>query len=66
MQHFLKNDQAATKAFQEAAALKYSNPKLEADRNKGYDEYLSKLISEYLEMLKKGTGPRDEAKKIAE
>jgi len=66
MQHFLKNDQAAAKAFEEAAALKYSNSKLEADRNKGYDEYLSQLINDYLDMLKKGTGPRDDARKIVE
>jgi hypothetical protein len=66
MHHFLKDDQAAAKAFDEAAGLRYSNPKLEADRNKGYDEYLSQLIKEYIDMLKKGSGPRDGAKKIAE
>ena len=66
MHHFLKNDQAAAKAFEEAAGLTYSNSKLADDRNKGYDEYLSQLIKDYIDMLKKGTGPRDGAKKIVE
>jgi len=45
-----------------SAKLKYSNPELKEENNKGYDEYLSTLIKDYLEMLKKGKGPRDGTK----
>ena len=65
MHHFLKDDAAATKSFEQALVLKYSNPANEAANNEGYDEYLTTLIKEYLEMLKKGAGPRTQADKIA-
>ncbi len=59
MQHFLRDDAQALKTLEKARHLKHSDAKLNAEDNKGYDEYLSKLISEYIEMLKEGKGPRD-------
>lgn len=64
MHHFLKDDTMATKLFEEALPLKYSNPALKEENNKGYDEYLTNLIKEYLDMLKKGTGPRTQPDKM--
>jgi hypothetical protein len=57
MKHFLRQDDDARKLLTEAAALTYVNKDLEGEQDKGYDAYLSKLIKEYLEMLKKGEGP---------
>ena len=57
MKHFLRQDDDAKKLLSEASALSYENKELEAERNEGYDEYLSNLIKEYLEMLNKGEGP---------
>src|SRR5205823_3966604 len=58
MRHFIGNDPGALKAFEEAAKLKYDSKKLKAEQNKNYNEYLSKLIDEYSEMIRKGEGPR--------
>jgi hypothetical protein len=58
MRHFLDDDVGALKDFTEAKDLPYINAKLEADQSKGYDGYLSHVIKEYIEMLKKGKGPR--------
>lgn len=57
MKHFLRQDDDAKKLLNEAGALSYANKALEGEQDKGYDAYLSKLIEEYLEMLKKGEGP---------
>lgn len=57
MKHFLHHDEDAKKLLAEALPLLYANKELEADRNSGYDEYLSTLIKEYLDMLNKGEGP---------
>ncbi len=57
MKHFLHHDEDAKKLLGEAVPLRYANKLLEAERNSGYDEYLSKLINEYLDMLNKGEGP---------
>jgi hypothetical protein len=65
MHHFLKDDAAATKSFQEALKLKYSNSANKPENNQGYDQYLNELINEYLEMLKKGAGPRTQLDKVA-
>ena len=65
MHHFLKDDAAATKAFEEALKLKYSDPANKQENNEGYDKYLTDLITSYLEMLKKGAGPRTQADKVA-
>jgi hypothetical protein len=58
MRHFLDDDAEALKLFSEAEKLKYSDAALGADQNDGYDKYLSGLIKEYIEMLKKGEGPK--------
>ncbi|HEY5839020.1 MAG TPA: tetratricopeptide repeat protein [Pyrinomonadaceae bacterium] len=58
MRHFVGEDTAALKALEEAGTLTYKNDELPAERNTNYDEYLSKAIKEYVEMLKKGEGPR--------
>lgn len=57
MKHFLRHDEDAKTLLSEAGLLSYANKSLEAERNSDYDEYLSKLIKEYLEMLNKGEGP---------
>ena len=57
MKHFLRQDDDTKKLLNEAGALRYANKALEGEQDKGYDAYLSKLIKEYLEMLKKGEGP---------
>jgi hypothetical protein len=54
MHHLMGEDPAATKAFEEAATLKYSNPSIKAEQNSNYDSYLSTIIKESLEMVKKG------------
>lgn len=58
MRHFLEEDTEALKLFGEAEKLKYSSAELKPEQNDGYDKYLSDLIKEYIEMLKKGEGPR--------
>src|SRR5437773_2752696 len=58
MRHFVGNDPGAIKAFEEAGKLKYDSKELKAEQNKNYNEYLSKLIDEYSEMIRKGEGPR--------
>jgi hypothetical protein len=60
MRHFVGNDPGALKAFAEAGKLDYASKDLKPEQNKGYDEYLSKLINEYVEMIRKGEGPRQE------
>lgn len=57
MRHFIGDDAAALKALDEAGTLTYKNSDLPAERNTGYDQYLSQAIKEYVEMLKKGEGP---------
>ena len=57
MKHFLNHDEDAKKLLGEAVPLRYANKQLEAEENSGYDEYLSKLIKEYLDMLNRGEGP---------
>ncbi|HEX7295128.1 MAG TPA: hypothetical protein VF251_05200 [Pyrinomonadaceae bacterium] len=59
MHHFLKEDVEAMKLFTEATTLTYKDPGIKAEDNEGYNGYLSNLIKEYIEMLKKGEGPRD-------
>jgi hypothetical protein len=58
MRHFLDEDAEALKLFGEAEKLKYSDAELKAEQNDGYDKYLSGLIKEYIDMLKKGEGPK--------
>jgi hypothetical protein len=60
MRHLLREDAAALAAFKEAKELRFSLKGLEAEKNKDYDDYLSKMIDEYVDMLKKGKGPRDQ------
>jgi len=58
MRHFLDEDAQALKLFEEAEKLKYSNAALKPEQNDGYEKYLSQLLKEYVEMLKKGEGPK--------
>ena len=57
MKHFLSDDEAAKKLLMAASTLTFSNKQLDDEQNKNYDEYLSTLIKEYLDMLNKGEGP---------
>lgn len=57
LRHYLRDDAAALRNFEEARKLKYSNKDLKPENNDGYDSYLSKLIDEYIEMLGKSEGP---------
>lgn len=57
MKHFLREDEAAKKLLTAASTLTFSNKQLDDEQNKNYDEYLSTLIKEYLDMLDKGEGP---------
>lgn len=58
MRHFIADDTGALKAFEEATALTYKSEEISAEQNTNYDGYLSALIKQYVEMLKKGEGPR--------
>jgi hypothetical protein len=60
MKHFLREDDAALREFEEAKKLVYSDKDNKPEENKGYDQYLSALIDEYIDMLHKGKGPQDE------
>jgi hypothetical protein len=61
MRHFTSDDQGAMKAFEEADKLEFSDKDLKPEQNKNYNEYLSNRIKEYIEMLKKGEGPRQKS-----
>lgn len=61
MRHFIGDDSAALKALEEAGTLTFKDSELPAERNTGYDQYLSQAIKEYVEMLKKGEGPRNKS-----
>ena len=65
MRHFLRDDTGAMKDFENAEKLKYSVKDSKEEDNKGYDEYLSHLIKDYIKMIREGKGPRDQ-KDIAE
>ena len=58
MRHFVGEDTAALKALEQAGTLTYRDNEQPAERSTGYDQYLSQAIKEYVEMLKKGEGPR--------
>jgi len=58
VKHFLRDDTGALADFEAAKKLTYSNQNDKPENNKGFDGYLSKLIDEYIEMLRKGEGPR--------
>lgn len=59
MRHFLRDDVGALKDFEEAKKLRYSLKELDEEKNGDYDSYLKTVIDEYIEMLKKGKGPRE-------
>jgi hypothetical protein len=54
MKHFLRDDAGALRDFEEAKTLTYSDKDSKPEDSKGYNEYLSKLINEYVETLRKG------------
>ncbi|HEX8351964.1 MAG TPA: hypothetical protein VF611_03510 [Pyrinomonadaceae bacterium] len=51
MRHFLKDDPGALKDFREAQGLRYVSKEAEEEKSKNYDEYLTALLGEYVEML---------------
>jgi hypothetical protein len=54
MRHYLRDDPGALNDLRAAAALKFHMPKLEEERNKGFDSYLSQLIKEYTTAIEEG------------
>lgn len=58
LKHYLRDDTGALRDFESAKALTYTNKELKAENNEGYNGYLSKLIDEYMEMIRKSEGPR--------
>lgn len=63
MRHFSGDDPMALKAFEEAGKIKYDSKDLNSEQNQNYNEYLSQLIKEYSEMIRKGEGPRQKGLK---
>lgn len=57
MRYFLNDNPAALKDLREAAELTYSNPKLDAERSKNFNEYLSALSNEYIARIEAGAKP---------
>ncbi|HEX6182335.1 MAG TPA: hypothetical protein VFZ44_00380 [Pyrinomonadaceae bacterium] len=51
MRHFLKDDAGALKDFREAQGLKYVSKEAGEEKSKNYDEYLTELLREYVELL---------------
>lgn len=58
LKHYLRDDASALRDFEAAKKLTYADKNNKPENNKGYNEYLSRLIDEYIEMLHKGAGPR--------
>ena len=58
MKYFLRDGLGALKSFEAASKLTLADKELDEEQNKNYDEYLSGLIKEYIEMLEKGEGPK--------
>ena len=54
MRHFLQDDAATNKTFEEAARLKYFNSDLKAEQNDNYNAYLNTAIKEFVDLIKKG------------
>jgi hypothetical protein len=63
MKHFLHDDTGATKDFETAKPLKYSDKDLTAEQSENYNGFIATLIDDYLKMLKNGEGPRLKAAK---
>lgn len=52
---YFRGDEAGARAdFEAAVPLTYENAELEAERNEGYDEYLSVLLEEYIAKIEDG------------
>lgn len=52
---YLRGDEEGARAdFEAAAELTFEHAELEAERNEGYDEYLSTLLEEYIAKLDEG------------
>ncbi len=51
MRHFLKDDAGALKDFREAQRLKYESKEMGAEKSKNYDDYLTDLLRQYVELL---------------
>lgn len=59
MKYFLRDRVGALKTMEEARKLSFSLPEMKPEENKGYDEYLTGVIKEYIDMLEKGEGPKN-------
>lgn len=57
MHHFLRDDTAALKNFEEARKLTFSSKDLEPEQNKDYNKYLSSVTREYIKLLHDRKGP---------
>jgi hypothetical protein len=54
MRYFLDDKEGARADFEAARQLTFEHAELEAERNQGYDEYLSVLLDDYLAKLDEG------------
>ena len=59
MHHFLREDEAALKGFEQVKNTKYAVKDLDEKRNANGEAYLNKLTDEYLELIKQKKYPRD-------
>jgi len=66
MKRFLRDDPGALADFKQAAGLTYTNPKMPAEDAQGLDEYLSKLLQEYRELIEKQPSPASPKTGVAE
>ena len=57
MHHFLGDDPTALGELHSAAALTFTDPKLDEERSKGYDGFLSSLIKDYIPAIEKRQVP---------
>ncbi len=59
MRYFTGDSEGALLDLEEAGKLNYTDEKLEAEQQKGYDEYLTKLIADLLKGVKGKSVPPD-------
>jgi len=59
MNHFTGDDANALQQLKAASALKYHDEKVDEEHSKNYDEYLSRLITEFIAAIEQGKVPED-------
>jgi hypothetical protein len=59
MHHFLREDEAALRDFDQVKKTKYAVAGLEEERAKNGENYLNTLTDEYLELIRQKKYPRD-------